>query len=346
MSFEVVNPIIYTELHEHAAVKYWRLLHLGARTPTAIEILKENQDKQKNNKAKSVVYRLCGVGENGSNVVAKRCWYEIAQIERLIYEEILPSLPLQTLQFYGSVAETEGDYCWLFLEDAGGVAYSPHRREHCVAAGHLLGELHKSTTHISIEARLPKRDSHYYFKQLLLGASAIQDNLSNPALTHKDIVTLNSVLKKYDALTCRWEQIERICESVPHSLVHGDFVAKNMRVRENASGLIILPYDWEFAGWGPPMIDLAPSPPMSTRFSANPDIITYRTVVRNAWSHVALSIYKQFADIGTIFRLLAAINWAAEGLKYEWVEGSMNKINAYEARIRNAFDSAVWRIGI
>jgi thiamine kinase-like enzyme len=85
-------------------------------------------------------------------------------------------------------------------------------------------------------------------------------------------------------------------------VVHGDFVGKNVRLRERAGEVAVLVFDWEVAGWGPPGVDLA-------RFAADRH-------------HEAMSAYCgaagvspaaawRNAELGVVFRLLAAIDWIA-----------------------------------
>src|SRR5437867_2073874 len=84
-------------LSEHRAVKAWAALNPERVEPKEIEILKL--------KNKSAVYRLVGVGEEGSSIVAKRCRAVTASVERMIYEEFLPLLPLPSLRYYGHLDE-------------------------------------------------------------------------------------------------------------------------------------------------------------------------------------------------------------------------------------------------
>src|SRR5438067_2464973 len=117
MSKAVITEILPEDLRDHRAVRVWEGLvarHVG---PQRIEILKL--------KNKSAVYRLVGAGPEGSSVIAKRCRRATASIEQMIYQEFLPRLPLPRLEYYGLVDESGGDFCWLFLQDAGGLEHSP-----------------------------------------------------------------------------------------------------------------------------------------------------------------------------------------------------------------------------
>src|SRR5438094_1019393 len=144
-------------LREHPAVQAWRELQPRRVEPESIETLQHRN--------KSAIYRLEGVGPGGSAVIAKRCRQVTALVERAIYEDILPHLPIPSLHYYGFVEE-EGPFCWLFLEDAGGEKYSPSIREHCVLAGRWLGRMHTSAARIAAAARLPDRGPSHYLEPL------------------------------------------------------------------------------------------------------------------------------------------------------------------------------------
>src|SRR5882724_1426694 len=92
MSKAVINEILPDDLRQHRAVKAWEGITARQVAPERIEILKL--------KNKSAVYRLVGVGLDGSSVIAKRCRRATAGIERRIYEEFLPRLPLPRLEYY------------------------------------------------------------------------------------------------------------------------------------------------------------------------------------------------------------------------------------------------------
>src|SRR5690349_2103969 len=57
-----------------------------------VDVLKENRS--------TAVYRLRGAGPGDSPVIAKRCGATVADVERTIYESILPQLPLRSVAYY------------------------------------------------------------------------------------------------------------------------------------------------------------------------------------------------------------------------------------------------------
>ena len=60
-----------------------------------------------------------------------------------------------------------------------------------------------------------------------------------------------------DAVSARWERVVRRLAAWPRSVVHGDFHPSNILVQQAAGSLRIRPVDWELAGVGPGLLDLA-----------------------------------------------------------------------------------------
>src|SRR5438552_6863479 len=146
-------------LVEHRAVKAWAALNPERVVPESIEVL-----KFKRLESKSAVYRLNGVAPDGSAVVAKRCLAVTAAVERAIYEEFLPHLPLPALRYYGHVDEPGGEFGWLFLENAGGLEYSPRDAGHRSLAARWLATIHAAAFGTGLETRLPARNANYYLQ--------------------------------------------------------------------------------------------------------------------------------------------------------------------------------------
>src|SRR6266851_8129504 len=72
------------------AVQAWRRVCPKAGEPNFIEVLQE----VKKGTSRSCIYRLVGVGREGTAVIAKRCMARYAHVERTIYQEILKHLPI------------------------------------------------------------------------------------------------------------------------------------------------------------------------------------------------------------------------------------------------------------
>ncbi|MBI2953627.1 MAG: phosphotransferase [Chloroflexi bacterium] len=314
--------IITTDLLNHPAVWAWGQVQREHRRPAGVQILKGLGRKS----SKSVVYRIAGVGANGSDVIAKRCPQLTLELERTIYEKILPHLPVCTLRYYGAVEEPSTNFGWLFLEDAGECSYSADIEEHRSLAAQYLGAMHVSAAGIVASASLPDRDPGHYLEHLQSGREAIVRNLTNPALTAVDVEMLEAIVSQLDVLKRDWGSLERYCHTMPRSLVHGDFVGKNVRLKRTRAGIVLLPFDWETAGWGVPAPDLE-------GLWAVSDAAVYWSSVRDVWSDLGIEGVQRLAIIGRIFRCLAAIRWESEGLWLERVDQPLRSMRIYVSRL-------------
>jgi aminoglycoside phosphotransferase (APT) family kinase protein len=60
-----------------------------------------------------------------------------------------------------------------------------------------------------------------------------------------------------ERLAPRYEQVIERLVALPVTLIHGEFYASNVLVQETADSLRVCPVDWEMAGVGPGLLDLA-----------------------------------------------------------------------------------------
>lgn len=318
MAKQKTIEILQTDLLEHPAVKAWAELRPERVEPEQIGVLKREK--------KSFVYRLDGVGRGDSAVIAKRCWQANAVVERTIYERILPHLPVTTLHYYGCVEEEDGQYCWLFLEDASGENFSPHIEQHRVLAAEWLGTMHTSASDVAAATQLPDRGPHHYLDHLQLARDNILQNFANPVLEAEDRQLLNEILSLFDLTESNWSQVEMFCEGMPRTLVHGDFAGRNVRVRPSPGGMALMAYDWETAGWGVPAADLL-----------HTDITVYWSVVRDYWPGMDLQTLQHWVNVGSLLRgSIAPISWQSYFLAYEWAHEEMRAMRIYQTKLCDA----------
>jgi aminoglycoside phosphotransferase (APT) family kinase protein len=292
------DEVIRDNLPEHPAVKAWQKLEPPRVEPESIHSLRR----------KPPVYRLTGVGPGGSAVIAKRGRGAEGRVERTVYEEVLPHLPVTAPRYYGSTEDEGG--AWFFLEDVGEERYSELDAEHRALAARWLGLMHTSSTRLAgttdVAARLPDGGPGRYLHHLRSARAAILRNLSNPALTTEDVAGLEAIVSLHDLLEARWARLEEACDGVPSTLVHGDFRPKNAYLRRRPAAIDLFPIDWETAGWGVPAADL-------TRV----DVTAYWEVVRESWAGLGLQAIQRLATVGQVFRALAAIGWDSPELAYD-----------------------------
>jgi hypothetical protein len=315
------NKVLRANLLAHSSVKAWIRLQPGCVEPNRIVILRESKTSN------ASVYRLDGVGLRGSAVIAKFNKTEFASIERTVYEEVLPHLPIPSLHYYGYVEE-DSQFGWLFLECAHGEVYSSCNEEHRALAARWVGLLHTSTPLIPLSARLPDRGPKHYLDHLRSACNTIQRNLGNPALCNDDLEVLKSIILQCDILEQRWSQMENFCDGMPRTFTHGDLKEKNVHFRSDQQRKVLIAFDWETAGWGVPAIDLR-----------KVDLIDYWRTVRNQWLDMDFQTIQGLANFGKICWCLAAINWQSLSLAHEWIGKSMERMRLYQARLSEAIQA-------
>jgi hypothetical protein len=315
MNLPTVIEINRENLQKHPAVQAWSRLRLHQVRPARIESLKH--------KHKSAIYRMAGIGPAGTNVIAKRSLASSARTERLIYEEILPRLPLPALHCFGSVDDDDPQFCWLFLEDAGNDPYQPLLPEHRAAAVLWLVVLHTRSDDIKATAQLPGRGPEYYLERLRLARANITGSLGNPALKADGRAVLVEILARFDFLESRWDRVKEFCEGKPQTLVHGDLKEKNVRIRSTPDQVALLTFDWEIAGRGVPATDLFRCP----------DLPAYLSSAQKFWPDLHLADLRRLADVGVIFRSLIAVYWKSLALSGEWIEWPVEKIRIYHQKL-------------
>jgi len=319
-----------SSLTSHPAVHAWCQLYPRGE-PRGITPLRVRRRKNK-------VYRLEGAGPAGTAVIAKRCRTADAAVERIVYEAILSRLTVRSLRYYGSLEEPEGEYCWLFQEEAAGVDYSNLLAEHRSQAARWLGLLHTGAADAAAEARLPDGGPERFRELLQAARELMRQHAGNPVLSTDDVIFIEGVQARLDDLADRWSQIEQICSGAPRTLVHGDFNGKNMRFSCANGATTVLVFDWEDAGWGVPAVDLAQLAVPSSKLSANPDIPTYWSTVRERWPEASREAWWRLADCGTVFRTLSALYWDTQNLAHDWAHAYVGGMQVYAAELDHALE--------
>ena len=327
------DEVVTGSLAEHPAVKAWcELQHAGIQ-PAGIDVLKR--------KHKVATYRLSGIGPGGAAVIAKRCRTPTAKVERMIYTEILPRLPVSALHCYGFAEAPDGEFCWLFLEEASGEPYSPQRADHRALAGRWLGRLHVAALSAEMKARLPDRGPSHYLQRLRGVRATVGEHLGNPALPADDLSLLQTVAGHCDTLESHWDEVEACCAAMPRSLVHADFVIKNLRVRAGLTGPELLVFDWELAHWGVPATDLA----QIVGRTASPDLDVYGSVVKRDFGNLDARDIQRLADCGKLLRVVDELYWATTfiaGSSYKFFVRPISHFRICEPELATAFRAMKW----
>jgi len=313
-------------------LRAWAQVRTTRFAPARVETLKLS--------AKSSVYRLIDSDRSRSTIIAKRCPAATARVESLLYGEFLPDLPLPIPRFYGMAPEPDGDFCWLFLEDAGLREYSTADGAHRVLAARWLAALHEMSASKRIRSRLPCRDPQFYLQLLRCVRASLSTLLHRPDLTPAETGLLHVVSAQCDMARRLWDDLEKFCQDWPRAVVHGDFVVKNLRVRAGGGGPVLLVLDWEMAGWGIPATDLA----QSVGRCASPDLAEYRSSRGRSFSKRKPTDVRRLARYGNLLRLIHKIFW----LTNEWSEQSHRlreaflRLVRYEPQLAAALRDVYW----
>jgi hypothetical protein len=316
------DPVLLLEgLDDHAAVRAWRSIEPGA-SPHSVEVLKPE-------KRKAAVFRLDGAGSGGETIIAKRRDQEGLDLERSFYLDVLPSLSLPSLEVYGFAAGEEGQ-SWLFLEDAGEVWYDPDEPEHLALAVRWLADLH--TRSADWAGRMPETGPSYFRAVADVAVEGLAASLEHPALSDEDRAVLRAVASHVEAVVKEWERIDAACAVAPLGVVHGDFVPKNVRIREGRGGAEIVAFDWETAGAASPAADIALLP------QDGPSLRDYHVAVGSAWPALGWSELRDLARTGRLLRLLHAVQWELRSFRHTWIERALRNMRSYEKHLREAVE--------
>src|SRR5438309_941126 len=178
----------------HPAVQAWRRLGPDRPVPDRVAAATSRRG----------VYRLEGVGAEGSTVIAKRCKPRDSLVERTVYERILPFVPLSGPRYYGVVADPnedpEKEVCWLFIGEIQGEQYDVLLPGHRAAAARWLGILHTEARSAADQSDLSDAGPGRYRKQMYTARDLFRNHLDHPAFTADDLAFLAGLLARFDHL--------------------------------------------------------------------------------------------------------------------------------------------------
>jgi hypothetical protein len=306
-------------------VRAWREIESGP-APSLVEVLKPE-------KRKSAVFRLTGAGLRGETVIAKRRPRGDLDFELRMYVDVLPSLPLPTLEVFGFV-EAADDQSWIFLEDAGELWYSPTAEEHRRLAVQWLADLHTRSSDWS--ALLPDTGLTYFRSVAEAAIDSVVAGREHPGLSHEDAWVLQAIEGHVDAIAAHWDEVEAACADSPLGLVHGDFVPKNLRVCDRGAEPELISFDWETAGAASPAADLAMLP------DDDRSLWLYHTLVRGAWPGLSWEDVRLLERTGSMFRVLHCVQWEARSFRWAWIDRATRRMAGYERRLREIVEWNGW----
>jgi ABC-type lipoprotein export system ATPase subunit len=303
----------------HPAVRAWRTIATKHAHVDRVELLRA--------KPKEEVYRLT-LANGRTGVIAKRGRSEALLVERAIYESVLPRLPTSALSYFGFVPDDDERFVWLFIEDAGDHPFS--FVQHGPLAARWLGTLHGAARELDLGRFLPERGPGYHLERLRGARTTILDNLDHGRLGAEDREMLRRLVATCEQIESSWSSVEAACSALPRTLVHGDFAARNLRIRRDEGRPAIVPFDWEWAGFGVPATDV-----YTLAAKATTECLSYyRETISEYAPGIGEEELRVLLLVGTGFRLLSAVDWATTHLPFAWPEKGVLYLYAYEPRLR------------
>ena len=280
----------------HPAIIAWEELGIGSLKSARVDLLKRSA-------CGSSVFRLQDEAQRAAPIIAKYCPAETGAVERRVYEGILGGSDVAAAPYHGWLAAKEDGFCWIFLGEVEGARYSPRRAEHRRAAGFWFAALHSALQSAEQPVDFPHRGPAHYRNLLTFADTTLTDALLKVECDQHERRVLEALRGQLDRMASGWSAIEAVCEEIPHSLVHGDFVTHNAFVQQCATGPALVPIDWEKAGWGTPAEDLSEI-----------DLDAYWSMMAPHSAGFGREHYAQLARVGRKFRCLVFLEWAMPGI--------------------------------
>jgi hypothetical protein len=290
---------IESDLSEHSVVKAWLKINPDHAMPNRVEHIRRLTS------SKSFICRLPGVGKGGSSVIAKRCPMAPGLVEKFVYEDVLPRLPVSQLEYYGSYQEG-GEFVWLFMEDALGRRFTFSNVGDRRAAVKWLATFHTSSSRLGKPTNIKEKTPAYYLSRLQSVQNTFRTNIDDRAFSEVEKKTLMDALTKSETIASSYNEIQVLYDRLPHCFTHGDFKKKNIHIRGDQEQNDIFVFDWESVGWGIPGIDMWKL-----------DEGEYRHCVCEHWPQIDSDMILDIKHLGTIFRAIDAFYWEAESLHYK-----------------------------
>jgi len=180
--------------------------------------------------------------EDGAKL-AKASWVHDSFREIEAYR-LLAEADLGTPKLYASLADPKTGRYWLFIERIDGVPlWQVGERQVWEAAAVWLAGLHRRFLGV---VRAPSSS-----------LCAYDMGRSMPALRRAIQHASGRARHILERIGAGYENVVHRLQCLPHTLVHGDFYASNILVDRSRTPTRIAAADWEMAGIGPGLLDLA-----------------------------------------------------------------------------------------
>jgi aminoglycoside phosphotransferase (APT) family kinase protein len=168
--------------------------------------------------------------------------------ELRVYRDLLSQAELGPPEYYGSVWDASAGRFWLFLEFVDGLVVQHEDVEYGMLAADWLGKMQGFFTQhpeiLSSSDFLIRQDGEFF-------RSKAERALWNVAqISPTSARRLTEIVERY-------EQVIKVLESQPQSLVHGGYIPWHILVDIAHRPARVCAVDWESAAFGPTLYDLA-----------------------------------------------------------------------------------------
>jgi aminoglycoside/choline kinase family phosphotransferase len=158
--------------------------------------------------------------------------------EIAVYREVLAPAGIAAPVLLGSIADVLAGRFWLFLEAVeGALLWQTHGSEAWEAAARWLADLHRRPL-AGTSQRLLRYDAAWFRRTLRRAVQAAPAG----ALDH---------------VAAGFDRVVASLLAWPSTFVHGEFYASNVLVQGTGRSTRPRPVDWEMAGVGPGLLDVA-----------------------------------------------------------------------------------------
>jgi hypothetical protein len=169
------------------------------------------------------------------------------------YESILAPLGVDAPRFFGSTIDERARRYWLFLERVRGrplteVGEFDAWRNACRWLARMHSRLACEPAMAGIAATVPLvRYDRTHWRRWIARADRYVRGGAEPLWRRR----------RFARLVSRYDAVIDAMAGLPARFVHGEFFASNVLVQHAGSDVRVCPLDWELAGIGPVLIDLA-----------------------------------------------------------------------------------------
>ena len=219
------------------------------------------------------------------------------------YRRVLAPHQIGGPAFVGTTVDPRRQRYWLFLQRVPGVPlWQAQEPTTWQAAARWLAGMHRRLAGAGAQQALADGhhflvyDAPFYRRWLERGRAAQARRAAGP----------NASL---DWLAGRYERVVARLSALPATFIHGEFYPSNVLVQEGAGPPRIWPVDWEMAGIGPGMIDLAA---LTSGTWGEPD----RQAIALSY-HAALRAASK--DKGGVRRFLEDLDYCRLHLAVQWL---------------------------